>query len=372
MATFHHMCQRILLLSLLIHAASALFARDMVVPERGVAHFFATLPKDVTRVLFSATAVYRCDSDIVLPTRQLLIVEGQGAKLILGPNSNGFTTRVADQKAAMRITGNRYVIRDFASIEGGRKAVDLQASLGSSISNCRMQNQSEAAIDLRFCLMCRVEQVLVTHPQRQGIVVRQGDWPGATGSNSQSNHTVLDQCRVYCSKTTTAAFTVLNCNGVRISNSISEGGPADYDLYLSALAGSDTARRANNSVVKQFTLDNFHVEHQVRKASVHVNMPPQSSVTLRNVYWNGKIQAPVVEYVCGQLNLEDIGWFNKDFRIHSRNTAPRINVLRCHSALRIEADKATPAQAGVLYLVDALSGGEGLKLMYVNVEKSAR
>jgi len=361
---------RILSLVSAVLCTVPLLATEYVVPVGNVAGFFASLPKDATYVSFSAAAVYTCNTDIVLPEAQLLVIDGKGSRLILGPASNGFTCSVADQKEAMQRTASRYVIRDFASIEGGRKAIDLKATLGSAVTNCRLVGQSEAAIDLRFCLMAHLENVLVTNPARKGIVVRHGDWPGATATNSQSNSTVLEQCRVYCAATTTEAFTVLNSGGVRMTDCISEGAAADHDLFLSASMDGNEERTANNPVVKSFTLANFHVEHKVRKASIHVNMPAKASVDLSNIYWNGPQTAPVIRYLSGQLNLSNIGWWNPEFRIHTRVNAPRINIDRCHSDL-LTGDKvgANGTKAGALELVDPLPGNTELSLEYVRVTR---
>jgi hypothetical protein len=78
--------------------------KEYVVPTGDVGSFFAKLPADATIVRFSAAAEYRANGDIVLPARQLLVIDGAGAKLILGPNSNGFTVRIADQQEANRRT----------------------------------------------------------------------------------------------------------------------------------------------------------------------------------------------------------------------------------------------------------------------------
>lgn len=362
---------RAITLGLLLFCCANLSAKDYVVPADDVAGFFAKLPKDATRVVFSAAAVYKCETDIVLPDAQLLVIDGAGARLILGDASNGFTRAIRDQKHAESCTGYRCTIRDFASIEGGRKAIDLQATLGSVIENVRCKGQSEAAIDLRFCLMTRVEDVIVTMPAKRGIVVRTGDWPGATWSNSQSNHTVLEQCRVYCAATTTQAFAVLNCNGVRLLDCISEGAACDHDLYLSACINGDEDAPARNSVVKQFALSNFHVEHATRIASIHVNMPPRASVDLSQVYWNGKLTAPAIRYISGQLNLADIGWWNEGLIIATRVAAPRINADRCHGALRMDQVTGGGTRAGSLRLIDPLPGEESLRLQHVHVTRSA-
>jgi len=348
-----------------------LSAKDYVVPADDVAGFFAKLPKDATRVSFSEAGIYKCNADIVLPDAQLLVIDGAGAKLVLGPNSNGFTRVIADQKDALARVSSRYAIRDFAVIEGGRKAIDLKATLGSVIENVRCAGQSEAAIDLRFCLMARVQNVLVTNPKARGIVVRQGDWPGATWSNSQSNHAVLEQCRVYCTATTTQAFSVLHCNGVRMNDCISEGTPCDHDLFLSAAIDGDEMKPARNTVVKQFALSNFHVEHAARKASIYVNMPPRASVDLDGVYWNGKMKAPVIDYISGQVNLSNVGWWDDDFVIATRVAAPRINIDRCHGALRVGKLSGDGKRAGALQLRDALPGNERLQLDLVRVTRAS-
>lgn len=358
---------------LLVQLAGDAGARDYVVPVNDVAGFFAKLPADATTVLFSASDVYRCNTDIVLPPRQLLVIDGRGAKLVLGPNSNGFTMVVKDQKDALSRTSSRYTIRDFAAIEGGRKAIDLKATLSSTITNCRFSGQSEVAIDLRFCLMCRVQNVLVTNPGKLGIVLRQGDWPGATATNSQSNSSVLDQCRVYCSGTTTTAFMVLNSGGVRMTDCISEGLAPHYDVFLSAAMDGNEERPASNPVVKSFHCSNYHVEHKATKASFHVNMPVKAVVDLQNIYWNGKQTAPVLRYLGGQVYLSDIGWWDAGFHIATRVSAPRIHVERSHSALYIVGAKnITPTQVGVLRLVDPLPGNSELSVNHVRVIYPAR
>ncbi len=347
-------------------------AATYTVPPQGVAAFFAALPEDATLVRFDGAAEYRCSSDIVLPARPLLIIDGAGATLQLGPDSKGFTCAVVDQRAAVARLTSRYVIRDFALIEGGVKAIDLQATLGSELRNLKCVRQTGTAVDLRFCLMARLEHVFVTNPAGRGIVVRQGDWPGATAFNSQSNSTVLEQCRVYCASTTTEAFAVLNSGGVRITDCVSEGAPCDHDLFLSAVTDGDEASVAGNTVVKSFTLANFHVEHAARVASIHVNMPSKASVTLSNVYWNGPQKAPVIRYMMGQLNLADIGWWHESFRIVTRLSAPRITVQRCHSLLNVgEKGGRSDRQAGVLHLDTTLVGSTQLKLNYVVVRDRA-
>lgn len=368
-----HPAMRAISAAILLACAGPGRATEHVVPAGAdVGLFFAKLPKGATSIVFSAAATYHSEGDILLPEVQLLVIDGRGCKLTLGPGSNGFTRHVPDQKAAMRMVASRYTFRDFAAIQGGRKAIDLSATLGSTITNCRMTNQSVAAIDLRFCLMARLQSVLVTNPKDQGIVVRTGDWPGANWNNSQSNHTVLDQCRVHASKSTTNAFVVLNSSGVCMTNCISEGAEADRDLYLSAATDGRHDTQARNSVVKQFILENFHIEHRVRKEHIFVNMPAKASVQVSHLYMNVKPAAPVINYMGGQLNLSDIGWWTEGLRIVSRVGAPHILVQRCHGQLRTgEKTGHTSTKAGCFELRDPLPGNEALKTTHIRITDPA-
>ncbi|MFT3884475.1 MAG: hypothetical protein QM724_03310 [Flavobacteriales bacterium] len=344
-----------------------LWAKAYEVPAGAdVGVFFATLPKDVTLITFSAANHYKSQGDIVLPDAPMLTIDGNGCKLALGAGSNGFTRKIADQKDAMQRISCRYFIRNI-TIQGGKRAIDLQATYGSAITDIGTASQTETAIDLRFCLMCRVQNAMVTDPRGQGIVVRQGDWPGASATNSQSNSTVLEQCRIYCAKSTTNAFTVLNSGGVRMQDCISEGADADRDLFLSA--SSDEAKTAGNPVVKSFTLDNFHVEHAARKQCIYINMPPKAAVHLSNLYINHPQSQPVIYYMTGQLSLTDIGWWNQDLLIATPFPAPRINVDRCHSDLNA-GPKGGPVspKAGVFRYVGTITDAvKGLSQAYIRI-----
>ena len=179
--TVRHLLRSITITAFLA-GPSLLFATEYVIPKgEDVAAFFSRLPEDATYISFSDAAIYQAKSDIVLPDRTLLVIDGKGCTLKLAAGTKGFTRKVKDQQDAQRRTSSRYLIKDFAAIEGGSKGVDLAATLGSVIENCRFVGQTETAIDLRFCLMARVQNVLVTSPLQQGIVVRHGDWPGGDG-----------------------------------------------------------------------------------------------------------------------------------------------------------------------------------------------
>ncbi|MBS1548109.1 MAG: hypothetical protein JSU02_12180, partial [Bacteroidetes bacterium] len=87
-------------------------ATEYIVPAKvDVGTWFAQLPKDATSVVFSATDRYHSSGDITLPAQAMLVIDGRGCKLALGPGSNGFTNQVASMDDAMRVVNNRYVIK---------------------------------------------------------------------------------------------------------------------------------------------------------------------------------------------------------------------------------------------------------------------
>lgn len=295
--------------------------------------FFDTLPSDATEVIFEGGHPIS-QRDLVLPARKI-VIDGKGCSVGLGQNSNGFTVPIASQQDANSRIESKYVIRNFSNIYGGKKAIDLAASIGSRIEDVECTRQSEAAIDLRFCLMAHVHDVKITLPYNDGIRVRNGDWEGAGVNNSQSNSATLERVRVYNGPTAKKAFTFQHANSGRMEQCVSEGYGPDYDLWLDASNGLN-AGVANNTVVKQFACDGFHVEHggtQAKQASVWVNMPSKCVVSLRQCYWNYVPNRPIIEYTMGQVILSEIGWWSVYHYISSRIQSPRITVRDCHNDL---------------------------------------
>lgn len=357
------MKQLILLLALVFSIPAS--ASEAYVPAGvDVGVFFATLPKDVTVVHFTASPAYASVGDIILPRRVLLIIDGAGATLNLGAASNGFTDTVHDQGDAMVATASRYVIKDFARINGGKRAVNLAATLSSQVYGCELRNQTEAAIYLRFCLLASVHDVLITNPTQNGIVVRCGDWPKANTTNSQSNLTTLEHCRVYCGAGCDKAFWISNSNGVAMRDCVSEGSGSNYDVYVTATMDGNENATAKNPVVKSFSCSGLHIEHAVAVASFYINMPPKAAVSLDNIYWNGNPGGDALLYMGGNVVLRNIGWWATYLRIESRVSSPRITVYDSHSDLS--------AKSITLSATDALKGHTVLTPAYVTINNPSK
>jgi hypothetical protein len=224
-----------------------------------VSKVFKTLSSDVKKITFEPGDHVARDTLHLPRTGGLVIIDGNGADLKLG--NMGFYSMPRNKDEAMLYNHTRYLIRNFSTITGGEKGVMLGSSFNTVIENIEFVGQKETAIDLIFCLMCTIENVLVTNNFHDGIVLRTGrnvdsneiEWDRAGVNNSQCNHTEVRSCRVYNRKGCTGtSFKVLQSSGVRLVNCISEGWPNKRAVYFDALKAT---------TAKYFSIENFHLEH---------------------------------------------------------------------------------------------------------------
>jgi hypothetical protein len=201
-------------------------------------------------------------------TGGLVIIDGQGSNIKVIKGKPLFYSVPKDQSEAMVFNKTRFLIKDFGQIQGGTKAIFLGSSFNTVIQNIEFGSQTEAAIDLVFCLMCTVKEVLVTNVEHDGIVLRSGvdadtrlnAWPGTSYNNSQCNHTVLQSVRVYNKKGCTGtSFKVLQSTGVRLLDCISEGWENERAVFFDA---------SRCTTAKFFSIQNFHLEHTPRDGAL--------------------------------------------------------------------------------------------------------
>lgn len=219
------------------------------------------LMKSVKQINFTP-GDYVISQSLELPrTGGLVIINGQGANLKANAGIEIFRSIPADQSQAMTWNKTRYLIQDFGKIEGGSRGIFIGSSFNTVIRNIEFIGQSIAAIDLVFCLMSTVENILVTNVGHDGIVLRTavdsqtGEklWEGSSYNNSQCNHTVVRSCRVYNKKECTGtSFKVLQSTGVRLLDCISEGWANEHAVFFDA---------EKCTTAKLFSIENFHLEH---------------------------------------------------------------------------------------------------------------
>lgn len=269
----------------------------------------------------------------------IVYVDGWGTEIKLSPTSKGFFTPLLEGQSPLSATSTTYIIKNLR-ISGGKNAINMFATFNSVIENLECIGQSECSIKLAFSLMTRVQNIKITNPLGHGVWVGVGDDEWSTRSNSQCNNTVLDQVRVYNSKRTVGnSFTVDNSNGVKILNCVSEG---------HTNVGYAIDYRGQNSTVKTFLVDNFHVEGLSTKGAIRIDGQANTSNTISRLYvqkYGSSIPTIVLENN-SPVNLEKIGWWNPNMYVLSKKFAPRIRINDCTHVLNYARLK-TPYERGI-------------------------
>jgi len=205
---------------------------------------------------------YIISKSLELPrTGGLVVINGQGANLKAKAGVEVFRSIPKDQSQAMIWNKTRFLIENFGKIQGGSRGIFIGSSFNTVIRNIEFIGQSTAAIDLVFCLMSTVENILVTNVGHDGIVLRSAvnsetgekEWPGTSFNNSQCNHSVVQSSRVYNKKGCTGtSFKILQSTGVRLLDCISEGWENEHAVFFDA---------SKCTTAKFFSIENFHLEH---------------------------------------------------------------------------------------------------------------
>lgn len=256
-------------------------------------------------------------------------IDGQGEVIRLRSDSQGFITPILPNSSPLDATSTTYDIKNF-TIVGGRSAIKLYATFNSTFKNLDLIGQSEYSIRAAFSLMSRFENIRITRPQGHGIWLGPGNDDWATNWNSQCNGSVLDQVRVDSAPTQVGNnFTILHSNGVQMLNCISEGwGNDGWAIYYNGL----------NSTVKQFRVDNFHVEHGrlPKKGGIYISAMANSPVKISQLFvqgWNDPNNPVVFIDNNASVLMEQIGWWVKNMKIHLKFHAPRFKTRDTHPSL---------------------------------------
>jgi len=131
-----------------------------------------------------------------------------------------------------------------------KTAVDLGSTYNSNIYNLQLDNFKDGIV-LRFCLMATVRNIMVNGCTNIGISVDRGNWTGVGTANAQSNHTLVEQVRVFNVGGAFAAFNVIDASGIILRQCISEGGSPQYHVYWDSMGAT---------VVKDGWIFSLHLE----------------------------------------------------------------------------------------------------------------
>lgn len=171
----------------------------------------------------------------------------------------------ADQNEALNTMQDvSVIIRDgeFIGKAGTGVLLDLGSTYGSVVDAVDFSNANEG-VHFRFCLMGAVSNSLAGGIRQKAYIADMGNWSGASNSNSQSNSSRFEQCRVFNYPGSVAAFADYAASGMVHEQCISEGGSPNYHFLSDAL---------NSTVVKDGYLHMLHLESPATIAGIKLKL----------------------------------------------------------------------------------------------------
>lgn len=196
-----------------------------------------------------------------------LIIEGNGATI--APNIGSTLTHLmrrtpANQTEALNtMQSHAFFFRNINfDGRGAGIGLDLGATYGSAITDCKFTALA-SGLYLRFSLMARVVNCLTVGITGTAFTADKGNWTGASNSNSQSNHTRFEQCRVFNNTGAYAAFAMYAASGITMEQCISEGGDPNYHVFFDS---------QGSTVVKDFNMRSTHLESTASIAGVKLRL----------------------------------------------------------------------------------------------------
>lgn len=206
---------------------------------------------------------------LVLPANynKILEIEGHGAELTV-PSSltNGAIYRAyASLSEANAGIDCQLRIRNVVFKSSGRAvpAINMQANYGTKIEGCRFENFA-SAIKGGWTMGTIIEQCYFWE-NNISIELDYARFTGGSNSASQSNHSVIRDCKFRHSAGQFGAIKATAVSGLHIIHNIFEGvqaGP-QYEVYFDD---------GGSNVVKEFTCYANHVEQQASVAAFYIRL----------------------------------------------------------------------------------------------------
>jgi hypothetical protein len=211
-----------------------------------------------------------------------LDIDGAGAVIVSDQPITLFGRVPKDQADAVRVMGSsHYDIHNFVFLGDGlpgQVGLHIGAAYCNVVRNCLFARLDYGTIG-SFCLASAWRDNLYYACSRRAAVVQTGTgfdqgavWPGAVETNSASNVSVFENCRVFGHPNQTSAFGIFGSDAVRINGCISEGHGAGIDVHFD---------HQRSPTVKQFHVDMFHCESP--PAKVNFKIRAGGRVTLERI-----------------------------------------------------------------------------------------
>lgn len=164
------------------------------------------------------------------------------------------------------------------SINSGQVGIAIGATYGALVDSCNFFDLGTAVL-FRFGLKTYINNCTFGNIVTDSIRLDYGNWSGATNTNSQSNMSTINSCRVYNRAGANSAFYIRASSGVAIRDSIIEGLDPVYGIFFDAFG---------STVVKDFTIDNLHVECLPTAAAIFLK-GQGGCCSIRGVFMQGTL-----------------------------------------------------------------------------------
>jgi hypothetical protein len=204
-------------------------------------------------------------SKAYIPTNQSTIkeIEGHGFEInIPSTIDTGFVRRYASLGEANFGIDQQLRFRNV-SFRGAstNMGMYISSNYGMSIEGCRFYNFS-TALDLRWCMATLIDHCFFWE-NIIGVNLDYDRFAGGSNSTSQSNHSVVSNCKFRPRAGGFASIRVNAASGVQLLHNIFEGPNSNYDVFF-----DDNG----STVVKEVTIYGNHVEHRPAIAAFYIKL----------------------------------------------------------------------------------------------------
>lgn len=151
--------------------------------------------------------------------------------------------------------------------------INLSGSQFAYIDNMTFNNAKQA-VNLKWCMFSTITNCRTTDIYYIAFAVNRGDWPGSINNNSSSNHTIVQNNRVFNKDGAFAAFWVYACSGVLLDGNTSEGGNPKHAFWLNSQAANE---------IKAFTVTRSHIESRPTVSAFYVRISGGGQVIIKDV-----------------------------------------------------------------------------------------
>jgi hypothetical protein len=231
---------------------------------------------------------------LVIPSNynRILEIDGHGAKITIPSTVPTGIKRAypslseanAGIDCQLRITN---VI--FQGASRTNTAIDVQATYGSEIKGCRIYD-FQTGIKSGWMMGTIIDQVYAWE-NYISLDLDYARFTGGSNSASQSNHTIVQNCKFRHSAGQFGAIKATAVSGLRIRGCIFEGiqNGSEYEVYF-----DDNG----STVVKDFEISNCHIEQQQQTAGIYIRLK-DGFAYVNNVF---------SQYDCNLVKFESSGY----------------------------------------------------------------